>query len=183
MTSDDERSLSKKVLGATQQHLYDPNESDLDSGQTSNHLPVHADLPACPFAPGDLIGRYEMICELGTGGFGHVVQANDPQLRRTVAIKFPRMDRKHESREAFFEEGRSIARLKHPSIVPIYNVEETDDGLPFVVMEFVDGQTLSDVIRNDGMTYTQAISYLIQIAKALAFAQLDRCGAFLQLAQ
>ena len=71
---------------------------------------------------------------------------------------------------AFFEEGRSAARLSHPSIVSIFNIEESDEGDPFVVMEYVEGPSLRKVIEEQGLTFTASLQYLIQIAEALEYA-------------
>lgn len=130
----------------------------------------HNGAAICGCAPGDKLGRYEVVSVLGTGGFGHVVQAIDPKLRRTVAIKFPRADRIQELGDTFLEEARSVARLDHPSIIRIYNVEESDDGVPLAVMEFVQGPTLHQLIRDAGLTWSAAVRYLIQIASALRYA-------------
>lgn len=87
-----------------------------------------------------------------------------------VAIKFPRSDRLSFSSDKFLEEGRSVARLDHPSIVKVYNIEETEDGLPFAVMEYIEGPTLHQVINDEGLKFSVAITLLIQIAEALDYA-------------
>ena len=105
--------------------------------------------PVCQYNPGETLGRYVVIRELGTGGFGHVLLCEDPKLLRKVAIKFPRLDRREFAKKNFLEEGRSVARLDHPSIVKVYDIEETEEGLPYAVMEFVDGPTLQEYINDD----------------------------------
>lgn len=143
------------------------------SESPTDHLPESAQpgLPNCGLRPNDTIGRYVVIRELGTGGFGHVVLAKDLKLRRQVAIKFPRRDRVTTFlKNSFLEEGRSVARLDHPSIIRLYNIEETEDGIPFAVMEYVEGPTLQQVINSKGLTFSNAIEYLIQIARALEYA-------------
>jgi serine/threonine protein kinase/formylglycine-generating enzyme required for sulfatase activity len=124
----------------------------------------------CQFQPGDKLGRYVVISELGTGGFGHVLLCRDPHLLRQVAIKFPRSDRHHPVDNRFLEEGRSIARMDHPSIVRVYDVEKTEDGLPFAVMEYVEGPTLDRYINDNGLQFSVALRLLIQIAEALEYA-------------
>ena len=141
---------------------------DSDDGQAAQLN--SDDRPACEFQAGDYIGRYRVIRELGMGGFGHVVLARDPRLNREVAIKIPRRDRPAIHRDKFFEEGRSVARLNHPSIVNVYDIEETDQGLPFAVLEFVEGPTLHQVIRRSGLTFSRAVEYLVQIGEALVYA-------------
>lgn len=126
--------------------------------------------PTQDFSVGDLIGRYEFVSVLGRGGFGQVVEARDHRLNRQVAIKIPRLDKFEDHALAFFEEARSVARLDHRSIIRVYNVEQTDEGWPFVVMEYVQGPTLAQKLRDEGLTYSQAVRYFIQLAEALAYA-------------
>lgn len=144
-----------------------PNLPATDDTSETVAMPVPRD---GELQPGDLIGRYEFVRELGRGGFGFVVEARDNRLNRTVAIKFPRIEKFEDHALAFLEEARSVARLDHTSIIRIYNVEQREDGLPFVVMEYVEGPTLAHVIRNEGLTYAQAVRYLIQLAQALDYA-------------
>ena len=135
-----------------------PNESiSLENTKEAEALPAS-------------IGRYNVISLLGEGGFGSVYLAHDPKLNRKVAIKLPRFESNSSRRNSFIEEGRSVARLSHPSIVKIYNIEEAENGDPFVVMEFVEGPTLRDVIEKQGLTYSTSLKYLIQLAEALNYA-------------
>jgi predicted Ser/Thr protein kinase len=96
-------------------------------------------------APARLMGRYQILGELGTGGMGRVYRAYDPSLRRTVVIKVPNLDvpaaERFHFRQRFEREAQAVARVKHPHICEIYDVGE-HDGLPFVVLEHVEGQTL-----------------------------------------
>lgn len=154
----------KPPKSITQNH--ESSESISYSGETA----IFKVPQTIEFEPGQLIGRYEYVCTLGKGGFGQVVQAKDHRLNRTVAIKFPRLDKFDEHAVTFLEEARSVARLDHRSIIQVHNVEQTDDGWPFVVMEFVGGPTLAEVVRGEGLTYAQAVRYLIQITDALAYA-------------
>src|SRR5579884_4069667 len=90
------------------------------------------------------IGRYEILGPLGQGGMGTLYRAWDPKLERDIAIKLLRNDNL-ELRERFAREARSAARLRHPHIVLIYDVGE-HEGQPFIAMEYVDGQTLAELI-------------------------------------
>ena len=123
-----------------------------------------------PFFENDLIGRYVVIREIGKGGFGFVYLARDPTLDRKVAIKYPRLHRARVRKEVFLEEGRAVAKLNHESIVKIYNIEETEQGDPYVVMEYVKGPTLRSIIAEEGLTLTTSLQYLIQIGEALSYA-------------
>ena len=91
------------------------------------------------------IGRYEVVDKLGEGGMGVVYLATDPLLRRTVAIKvLPGQD--EELRERFAREARSAASLRHHNVVTIYDIGE-DDGKAFLAMEFLDGESMAELIR------------------------------------
>lgn len=139
-------------------------------GSTEESFSISPQTSTTDFAPGDLIGRYEFVKVLGKGGFGQVIEALDHRLNRRIAIKIPRLDKLEDHAVAFLEEARSVARLDHTSIIRVYNVEQTDDGLPFVVMEFVEGPTLAEMIRDDGLTFSQALRYFVQLAEALTYA-------------
>jgi Protein kinase domain len=93
------------------------------------------------------IGRYEIKNRIGRGGMGSLYLAWDPMLERQIAIKLLRDDM-DELRERFDREARSVARLRHPNIVTIFDVGE-QDGQPFIAMEFIHGQTLADIIRQE----------------------------------
>jgi serine/threonine protein kinase len=91
------------------------------------------------------IGRYEVRGVLGDGAFGRVYHALDPVLRREVAIKVPHGDLTPAIRERFLREARAAATIHHPNVCPIYDVG-TDGDLPFLVMHFVRGRTLADML-------------------------------------
>ncbi len=119
------------------------------------------------------IGRYEIRAKLGRGGFGNVYRAWDPELNCDVAIKVPRADRilGAGERERFRNEARTLARIRnHPSIVTVYDVGETDDGIVFAVMEFVDGEPLGRHIADRELTQDQSLHILMKIAEALQVA-------------
>ncbi|UCF78574.1 MAG: protein kinase [Candidatus Eiseniibacteriota bacterium] len=95
------------------------------------------------------ISHYEILEKLGEGGMGVVYRARDTRLNRDVAIKFlpERLAGRSEQRERLRKEARSAAALSHPNIAGVYAFEETDDQL-FIVMEYVEGQNLSEAIRS-----------------------------------
>lgn len=125
---------------------------------------------ATPWDAGQMLGRYRIVRMLGSGGFGHVFLCDDPQLRRQVAIKIPRPEKVEDVHASFLEEGRAVAKLDHVSIVRVFNIETTDDGIPFAVMEFVEGPTLRKLIRDKYLTIDRSVEILIQIAEALEYA-------------
>lgn len=121
------------------------------------------------------IGRYEIIEELGHGAMGTVYRAKDPAMDRVVALKTIlalalSSQQGTEFRERFYREARAAGRLAHPGIVPVFDVGE-HEGLPFLVMEFIQGRTLEDAIRRgERPTLERACELSQQIAEALGFA-------------
>ncbi|MBD3340711.1 MAG: protein kinase, partial [Candidatus Lokiarchaeota archaeon] len=115
--------------------------------------------------------HYKIIEELGRGGMGDVYKAEDTKLDRTVAIKFlPRavaVDR--EVRERFVIEAKAAAALNHPNIATIYAIEEFEDGM-FIVMEYIEGKGLNDIIKSEILNPKSASDYAIQIAGGLQAA-------------
>ena len=97
--------------------------------------------------PGRILGHYRIRKRLGGGAFGSVFAAWDLRLERMVALKVLRSNL-FESREATLSEARAAARLNHPYVCSVYAVDE-EDGLPTIVMEYLDGQPLSNVIKEE----------------------------------
>src|SRR5262249_55913310 len=123
--------------------------------------------------PPEQIGRYHILCRLGAGGMGTVYQAYDPQLRRTVALKVPRLGGPSRPpgllRERFLREARAAAAVRHPHVCPIYDVGEHEDT-PYVVMAHVPGQSLAERLALEGRyeDCRQAVTLVRQVAEALA---------------
>src|SRR5713226_293016 len=117
------------------------------------------------FAAGTQLGQYRIEAALGAGGMGEVFRARDTRLNRTVAIKISK--RRFTGR--FKQEARAVAALNHPNIVQIYELG-SEDGNDFIVMEFVPGRTLAELLRVARLSLDQALEYADQIASALAAA-------------
>lgn len=121
------------------------------------------------------IGRYEVIDELGRGAMGSVFRANDPAVGRVVAVKtiLPAVlasEDGKEFRDRFQREARAAGALAHPGIVPVFDVGE-HEGMPYLVMEYVNGQTLAQAMRQGGLATLERICEIgQQIADALAYA-------------
>jgi hypothetical protein len=123
-------------------------------------------------------GRYRLDVEIGRGGMSTVYRAFDTVLERAVAIKLMHREIAADSDqlERFRREARSVARLNHPHIVTVIDAgeEASDDGAggtPYIVLEYVQGETLKQLIRREGsLEITQAIAYSIEIARALGAA-------------
>lgn len=122
-------------------------------------------------------GRYHILQKLGQGGMGVVFLAEDPMLGRRAAIKTVRMDdliepdRQASLRNKFLNEARTVAQLKHPSIITLHDIFE-ENGLLFIVMEYVDGEPLSALLkRTEGPLPTdRALQILRDTACALDYA-------------
>jgi tetratricopeptide (TPR) repeat protein/serine/threonine protein kinase len=118
------------------------------------------------------IGRYRILRRLGRGGMGTVYQAEDPSLQRVVALKVPRLDRLEDDPEAarqrFRREAQAAAKIRHPHVCPIHDVGEYD-GVPFVVMAYVEGKSLADRLAGgQRLPDDQAVRLISQVAEGLA---------------
>lgn len=119
----------------------------------------------------ELIGRYRIQEQIGEGAMADVYRAYDPHIDRALAVKVLkaqyRQDREYAHR--FLREARAAGALSHPGIVTIFDVGEVD-GYPFIVMELLEGQPLSEVLRGGAMPVVSVMSVGIQLAEALAYA-------------
>ena len=118
--------------------------------------------------PGHKLGRYTVIEPIGSGGMGAVYRARDEKLERVVAIKIlsPGLVTGEESRRRFRKEALALAKLSHPHIAAVYDVGE-QDGVDYLVMECVPGQTLAAKLKNGPLPIEDATSIVLQIAGAL----------------
>ncbi len=119
-----------------------------------------------------LIGRYELVRRLGAGGMGVVYEARDPQLDRPVAVKMLRPERTTDSiegHERLHREARALAKLSHPNVVQIHEVGE-HEGITYVVMELVRGQTLHEWQRSNQPVLTNILAAYRQAGLGLAAA-------------
>jgi eukaryotic-like serine/threonine-protein kinase len=122
-----------------------------------------------PFEAGTRLGPYEIVAPIGAGGMGEVYRARDTRLDRTVAIKVlaGAFAADSDSRRRFEEEARAIAALNDPHICTIHDVGRHGD-LDYLVLEFLDGETLADRIRRSGaLRVEETLTIAIQIADAL----------------
>ncbi len=117
---------------------------------------------------GRQLGHYQVQSLLGVGGMGEVYRALDTRLNRTVAIKVlpPHLADRPEQRERFDREARAIASLNHPHICTLYDIGH-QEGLDFLVLEYIEGETLESRLANRPLAIEQALRYAIEIADAL----------------
>ena len=115
---------------------------------------------------GKTISHYKILEKLGEGGMDVVYKAEDTKLKREVAIKFlPRqIAASEEERERFRIEAQAAAQLNHPNIATIHNIGEVDDEL-FIVMEYLEGKELKELIDNSQFSIYDALDYTTQIAR------------------
>lgn len=121
--------------------------------------------------PGDRLGHYRLVEEIGFGGMGVVYRAQDEKLGREVAIKVlaPWLSADPVSHEALLREARLASSLNHPNVCTVHEVGESD-GAIFVVMELIRGETLGSIVPEGGLPATRVLRYGLQIADALAEA-------------
>ncbi|MGA8493692.1 MAG: protein kinase [Terriglobales bacterium] len=121
-----------------------------------------------PLTAGTKLGPYEIQSALGAGGMGEVYRARDSRLSRTVAIKVlpEHLSSSPEAKQRFEREARAISALNHPNICTLYDVGH-QNGIDYLVMEFLEGETLADRLRRGKLPMEQTLRYATEVADAL----------------
>jgi serine/threonine protein kinase/dienelactone hydrolase len=121
-----------------------------------------------PLSPGKRLGPYEILDAIGAGGMGEVYRAKDTRLGRDVAIKVlpSHLSQNSDLRARFEREARAISGMQHPNICVLYDVGR-EDGVDFLVMEYLDGETLADRIKKGPLPLGEALKISIAVAGAL----------------
>lgn len=138
---------------------YQPGPEELLAGKARDILPTQ-------------VGRYRIDSVLGRGGFGLVYRAYDEQLQRQVAIKVPHstlVDRP-EAAEAYLTEARTVARLDHPHIVPVYDVGSTPAHPCYIVSKYIDGMDLARKLKQSRLSLSVLVDLVATVAEALHHA-------------
>src|SRR5215470_14711376 len=114
------------------------------------------------------ISHYRIIKKIGAGGMGEVYRARDTRLERTVAVKIlaQHLSSTPERRQRFDREARAISSLSHPHICALYDVGQ-QDGIDYLVMEYIEGDSLAHRLSKGSLPLNQALSCAIQVADAL----------------
>ena len=127
---------------------------------------------------GKLLGRYEIVAEVGRGAMGAVFKARDPKIDRFVAIKTVLLHQavvqeQQEFRRRFFVEAKAAGRLLHPGIVAVFDVgEDPETSDPYIVMEFIEGLTLRELLASKGkkLSVEESLRIVQDLAEALDYA-------------
>jgi eukaryotic-like serine/threonine-protein kinase len=121
---------------------------------------------------GQTISRYRILERLGGGGMGVVYKARDLRLDRPVALKFlpPDLTRDPEARQRFVYEAKAASALQHNNICTVHDIDETDDGQSFIVMDFYEGETLKKKIERGLLKIDEAVDIVIQVMQGLTKA-------------
>jgi serine/threonine protein kinase len=120
---------------------------------------------------GQTISHYRILSKLGEGGMGVVYLAEDILLERRVAIKTLNVDPgKQHYRQRFLREARAVSALNHPNIAVVHDYGETPDGIPFIVMELIEGKTLEELLSEGALTISRALEIIEEVARGLAEA-------------
>ncbi len=124
-----------------------------------------------PLSPGTKLGHYEVVEPIGAGGMGEVYRARDTKLGRDVAIKVvsEQFSRDKERLDRFEREAKILAQLNHANIATLHGLEESA-GQQFLVMELVEGETLTERIAKGPIPIEEALPLFIQIAEGLEAA-------------
>src|SRR5947199_744626 len=117
---------------------------------------------------GTRLGPYEIQSPLGAGGMGEVYRALDTRLQRIVAIKIlpSHLSENPEAKQRFDREARTISSLNHPNICSLYDVGH-QDGIDYLVMEYLEGESLADRLRKGPLPVDQVLKYGIEICEGL----------------
>ena len=123
-------------------------------------------------AAGTRLGPYTITAELGHGGMGVVYTAQDPRLKRQVAIKLLTADltRDETAKQRFLQEAQAASALDHPNICTIFEINETDDGQLYLVMAYYEGETLKERIEREALALDEAVDIATQVGRGLAEA-------------
>jgi serine/threonine-protein kinase len=121
---------------------------------------------------GRTISHYEILEKLGAGGMGEIYRARDPRLNRTVAVKALPASATGDSdrRRRFLQEAQAASSLNHPNIITIHDIVTDLDGSDYMVMEFIAGRTLGELVPPEGLDIARTLQYAAQIADALSAA-------------
>lgn len=149
-------------IGTSKQSLFTGSSGTVDNTAVTTSF-IHQPTPK-------KLGRYAIRRQLGRGGFGVVYLAHDTQLGRPVALKVPRRDRFRSAEQvaSFIQEAQMAAKLDHPGLVAVYDVQE-EAGVPYIVQQYIDGNSLASWASQKQPSYEQIAIVLLGITEALGY--------------
>lgn len=170
---DNKRDLENESLAVTYQHNTSAGDTSSGSADSADKADKADPADKAGSAPAEMpkqLGAFQLQAELGRGAFGVVFQAYDSRLDRKVAIKVPLLD-SEKSRQQYIDEARKAAMIESIGIVPVYHVDTTDNGSPYVVQKFIDGPNLRSLLqRVGGIGLRPALTIVRDVARSLALA-------------
>jgi TolB-like protein/Flp pilus assembly protein TadD/predicted Ser/Thr protein kinase len=134
--------------------------------------PEEREAEPTPLLPGAVVGRFEVVRELGRGAFGVVYEARDRELGRQVALKMVRPGAAAVEDRKVSREAEAIARLSHPNLVTLHDVGRSEAG-PYLVFELLRGKTLQERIDDGPMPAQEAVHIAVEVARGLAHAHAE----------
>jgi hypothetical protein len=134
--------------------------------------PEQREAEPAPLAQGTVIGRFEVLRELGRGGFGVVYEARDRDLGRQVALKIVRPGRATLEEGKVTREAEAIARLAHANLVTLHDVGRSEHG-PYLVFELLRGKTLEERIEDGPLPLQEAVHIATEVARGLAHSHAE----------
>ena len=155
----------RRVLADAAQFFLEPEQPPPDANADADPAPA----PAPLLLPGATVGRYKILDLVGLGGAGMVYRAHDPELARQVALKIVQLERSVMSRDALIGEAQAMARLSHPNVVTVFDAGTFAGGV-FLIMELVEGPTLSQWLAEQRRPVPDVLSALIEAGRGLAAA-------------
>src|SRR5215475_4425229 len=130
-----------------------------------------------PFIGRDILnGQFQILQKIGSGGMGAVYKASQPEMNRMVGVKIlhPKLANRKDLVSRFRREARAMSHLQHPNTVKVFLYGELDDGSLYIVMEYLEGKNLNQVVRKEGpLPVERAVPVLIQVCGALQEAHLQ----------
>src|SRR6476619_4062797 len=145
--------------------------SDLTCPACDNSFSLLGAVSTCTFRAGlKVLGRFELVHEVGSGRFGSVWKARDTQLQRFVAVKIPRQrELNPQETELFLRDARAAAQLHHAGIAGVHEVGREDDTL-YIVTDFIDGVNLHEWLSGQPLSARESATLVLKIAEALHHA-------------
>jgi len=134
--------------------------------------PTGREAAPTPLHPGTVVGRFEIVRELGRGAFGVVYEAKDRELGRQVALKMVRPGAAASEDGKVVREAEAIARLAHPNLVTLHDVGQSEAG-PYLVFELLRGKTLQKRLDDGPMLVHEAVHIAVEVARGLAHAHAE----------